>query len=114
MLIKAPFQLPAGFLPAFGYGHGRRYVALFWTACGDEACYDDGQSWAVGTCDNWLFLAMVRWPGAALWLALNGVQLGDSLREARHWLVVDSLTNEVYAAPRCLARAVVRAQALPA
>jgi hypothetical protein len=30
MLTKAPFQLPPGFLQAFGYREGRRFVALYW------------------------------------------------------------------------------------
>ena len=48
-MLKAPFPLPAGFLAAFGYSGGRRFVALFWEPCGDEACYDDGVSYACGT-----------------------------------------------------------------
>jgi hypothetical protein len=38
MLLKAPFRLPPGFLAAFGYPGGRRFVALYWEPCGDEAC----------------------------------------------------------------------------
>jgi hypothetical protein len=40
MTLKAPFQLPAGFLPAFGYRGGRRFVGLYWEPSGDEAAYD--------------------------------------------------------------------------
>lgn len=48
MFIKAPFPIPSGFLRSFGYPGPRRFVALFWTPMGDEACFDDGQSSACG------------------------------------------------------------------
>jgi hypothetical protein len=107
MWLKAPFLLPAGFLPRFGYAAGRRFVALYWEPSGDEACYDDGASYACGLSDNWLFLDFVRRPEVSRWLDEHGVHLGDSEEAARHWLVVDAQTAEVYAAPRHEARWVV-------
>src|SRR5207248_878794 len=60
MILKAPFELPPGFLTAFGYPHARRYVALFWERCGDEACYHDGVWSACGCCDNWAYLGFIH------------------------------------------------------
>jgi hypothetical protein len=108
--LKAPLTLPPGFLPAFGYHGGRRFVALFWEPCGDEACYDDGQSYACGLCDNWLFLDFMRRPTVRAWLDENGLNLGNSDEAALHWLIVDSETGEVYAAPCADAHATLRRQ----
>src|SRR5262245_23840018 len=112
MTLKAPFTLLPGFLPAFGYHGGRRFVALFWEPCGDEACYDDGQNYACGSCDNWLFLDFVQRPDVSAWLDENGLNLGNSDEAALHWLIVDAQTKEVFAAPRQEARATLLRQGL--
>jgi hypothetical protein len=112
-MLKAPFTLPPGFLAAFGYRRGRRFVGLFWEPCGDEACYDDGESYACGLCDNWLYLDLVRRPEVRRWLDDNGVNLGNSDEAATHWLVVDAGTGEAHAAPCREARAVLISQRLP-
>ena len=36
MILKAPFRLPPGFLPAFRYRGGQVFVALFWSLGGEE------------------------------------------------------------------------------
>lgn len=113
MIRKAPFRLPPGFLTAFGYPYARRFVALYWEPSGDEACYDDGQSYACGCCDNWLFLDFIRQPDVRQWLDQNAVHLGNSDEQARCWLVVDSQTNDVYAAPTGEAVRILRTQAVP-
>jgi hypothetical protein len=113
MLLKAPFRLPHGFLAKFGNDGRRRFVALFWEPCGDESCYDDGESFACGLCDNGMFLGFVYQAHVDGWLNENGIHLGDSEREARHWLVADALTGDLYAAPRSEASFVVRTQRLP-
>ncbi len=113
MLHKAPFLLPAGFLAAFGYPGGRRLVALFWEPSGDEACYDDGASYACGMCDNWLYLDYTRRADVRRWLDAHSLNLGNSDEPARHWLVADALTGDLYAAPTLEASAVVRQQRLP-
>jgi hypothetical protein len=113
MLLKAPFQLPPCFLTAFGYQNGRRFVALYWEPCGDEACYDDGVSSACGLCDNWLYLDFIHQPHVGPWLAENSIHLGNSQESAQHWLVADALTGALYAAPRGEASVVVRTQQLP-
>jgi hypothetical protein len=112
-MLKAPFRLPPGFLTAFGYPYGRRFVSLFWEPCGDEACYDDGQSYACGCCDNWLYLDFVRQPEVRNWLDANAINLGNSDESASHWLIADALTGDLYAAPQREARAIVRNQTLP-
>jgi hypothetical protein len=113
MLRKAPFTLPAGFLAAFGYPGGRRFVALFWEPSGDEACYDDGQSYACGMCDNWLYLGFIHRADVGRWLDEQGLNLGNSDEAAQDWLVADALTGDLHAAPSREASAVVRQQQLP-
>jgi hypothetical protein len=113
MTIKAPFQLPPGFLPAFGYREGRRFVALYWEPCGDEACYDDGVSYACGMSDNWLYLGFIRRPEVRRWLDEQGLNLGNSDEPATHWLIADAVTGDLYAAPRREALEIIRRQALP-
>jgi hypothetical protein len=112
MLLKAPFRLSPGFLAAFGYPGGR-FVALYWEACGDEACYDDGVSSACGLSNNWLYLDFVHRPEVWGWLDANGIHLGNSDQPASHWLVVDGSTGQLYAAPRREAHAIVFHQELP-
>jgi hypothetical protein len=114
MTIRAPFQFLPGFLQAFGYRGGRRFVALYWEPCGDEACYDDGVSYACGMADNWLYLGFIRRPEARRWLDEQGVNLGNSDEPATHWLVADAVTGDLYAAPRREAMEVVCRQQPPA
>src|SRR4051812_19725987 len=99
MILKAPFQLRPDFLAAFGYSYGRRFVALYWEPCGDEAAFDDGISSAIGMSDNWLFLALIRRPEVRRWLGGNGINLGSSDEPVTHWLIADTLTNDLFAAP---------------
>jgi hypothetical protein len=110
-MIKAPFQLPPGFLQAFGYQGSRRFVALYWEPCGDEACYDDGISYACGMSDNWLYLRFIHQADVHRWLDEHGLNLGSSDEEAKHWLIADALTNDLYAAPQREASRIVRQQA---
>jgi hypothetical protein len=113
MTIKAPFQLPPGFLPAFGYQGGRRFVALFWEPCGDEACYDDGVSYACGKSDNWRYLDFIHRPEVRRWLDERTLNLGNSDEAAEHRLIADAMTGDLYAAPRREALEIIRRQALP-
>lgn len=111
-MLKAPFRLPAGWLRSFGYPGGRRFVGLFWEPCGDEACYDDGERYACGMSDNWLYLGFIRQPQVRLWLDENGLDLGSSDESAKHWLIADASTGELFSAPVREAHAIVRAQRL--
>jgi hypothetical protein len=112
MTLKAPFLPPPDFLARSGYRGGRRLVALFREPCGDEACYDDGRSYACGPCDNWLFLDFVRRPDVRAWLDGNGLNLGNSDEAALPWLIVDALTGWVFAAQRQEARGALLRQGL--
>ena len=112
MLRKAPFTLPPGFLTAFGYPGGRRFVALFWEPSGDEACYDDGASYACGLCDNGLFLRFIHRADVHRWLDEHGLHLGSSDEPARDRLIADALTRDLYAAPCKEAGTIVRQQRL--
>ena len=112
-MLKAPVSLPAGWLGQFGYHGWRRFVALYWEPCGDEACYDDGQSSACGMSDNWLYLALIRKPELADWLHGHDIRLGDSEREAQHVLLVDALTGDLYGVERRDARSILLVQRLP-
>ncbi len=113
MLLKAPVTLPAGWLEQFGYTGGRRFVAMFWEPCGDESVFDDGVSSACGMSDNWLYLAFIRKPPLADWLHGKDIRLGDSEREALHWLLVDAQTGDLYAAGRREAASILLDQRLP-
>src|SRR4051794_24457049 len=112
MLLKAPFRLPPDFLVSFGYHGARTFVGLYWEPAGDEACYDDGQSYACGLCDNWLFLDFVRQPDVRAWMDEHSVHLGSSDEPARHWLVVNRCTGEVFATDRHEAGAILIRQGL--
>jgi hypothetical protein len=113
MILKAPFLLPPDFLAAFGYPGGRRFVALYWEPCGDEACYDDGAASACGLCDNWLYLGFVHSADVGRWLDENAIHLGNSDEGARHWLIIDASTGEVYSTPRQEAYPILLQQSLP-
>jgi hypothetical protein len=113
MILKAPFRLPPGFLAAFGYPGDRRLVALFWEPSGDEACYDDGVSYACGCSDNWLFLDFIRQRPVRDWLDRQGFNLGNSDEPATHWLIADAPTGDLFAAPERESHAIVRQQKLP-
>jgi hypothetical protein len=88
-------------------------VALYREPRGDEASYDDGVASACGLCDNRLYLELTHQAHAGLWFQENGVHLGNSDEPARHWLVADSLTGDVYAASRSEASQMVYTQQLP-
>lgn len=100
MIVKAPFRLPNGWLDQFGYPGSRRFVALYWEPCGDESCYCDGVSSACGLSDNWMYLDFVRQPHVRQWLDANGVHLGNSEEDARHWLVAEAATGDLRAMDR--------------
>jgi hypothetical protein len=112
LLIPAPLPLPPGFLVAFGYRGTRRFLALYWEPCGDESCYCDGVSTAVGMTDDWLYLDFIRQPHVLRWREEHDLDLGSSDGEAKDWLVVDSSTGKLFAAPRMEAHSIVVRQQL--
>ena len=113
MLVPAPFPLPPGFLDAVGYRGGRRLVAVWWEACGDESGCDDGAWGGCGLTDGHRLLAFLRRPDVAAWLAGCGLHLGNSDEPARDRLVFDAVAGAVYAGPRREARQAVVRQAVP-
>ncbi len=90
---QIPVKLPPSFEEAIGYKLGRRWVAFFWEPCGDEAMFDDGYCAADG---NWFaFLELIRHPTLKPWLA--DYDFGSSDSPARHWLLCDLESREIYA-----------------
>lgn len=92
---------------AIGYDGPARWVAFYWQSAGDEACWDDGRSSLCGA--NWpAYLAYTQhqkvWPHLALY------DFGSSDEPARHWLVLDRETRQLYAAPWDVAAAALRLQ----
>lgn len=112
MIVKAPFRLPDGWLNQFGYPGHRRFVGLYWEPCGDESCYCDGVSSACGLCDNWLYLAFVRQPHVRRWIDEIDIRLGNSEDEARHWLVAEVATGDLWAMDRFEASATILTEVL--
>jgi len=87
-----PVKLPESFEAALGYQGELRWVAFYWEPCGDEAMYDDGFCSGDG---NWFgFLKFVEHPRVSPWL--SDYELGSSDFEAKHWLLCDLESREVY------------------
>ena len=89
MFTKAPFLIPNDFLRAFGYPGPRRFVALYWTPMGDEACFDGGQSSACGLSDNHLYLSFLRRKDVWAWRDEKELHFGNSDEPAEYWLIVE-------------------------
>ncbi len=96
MLRQIPVKLPWSFEAALGYPRGFRWVAFFCVPAGDEAMYDDGFS--SGDCNWWGFLQFTRHPSVAPWL--KDYNLGSSDGGARHWLLCDLESREVFVGER--------------
>lgn len=96
MIKQTPVKVPESFEAALGYKGGLRWVAFYWEPCGDEAVFDDG--FCSGDC-SWLgFLNFVEHPRVKPWLAKY--DLGSSEFEAKHWLLCDLESREVYVGER--------------
>jgi hypothetical protein len=118
--LPTPFQLditpldapvPPMLEAAIGYAGAARLVAFHWQPAGDEACYDDGQTSLCGA--HWpAYLAYTQHP--AVWPHLALYDFGSSEEPARHWLLLDRATRQLYAAPWDVAGAALRLQARPA
>lgn len=90
---QIPIKLPLAFEEALGYSRGLKWAAFYWEPCGDEAMFYDGLCSA--DC-NWAgFLAFVRHPKVKPWLA--DYDFGSSDTEAKHWLLCDLETRELFA-----------------
>jgi hypothetical protein len=112
-MLKAPFRLPPDFLTAFGYPGNRRFVAIYWEPCGDEAAYEDGVSSAVGIANNWLYLNFIHQLEVFAWIEANHLNLGNSDQSAQHWWLADRLTGDLYAGTRREIYSILLRQQLP-
>jgi hypothetical protein len=107
-----PILIPNSTIPrnwerAFGYKGAARWLAAYWTPCGDEAMYDDGQ---VAATANWrAFQELTSRHRAAItnalvesgacpkddaWAALY--YFGSSDSEASHCMLLDLAERKVY------------------
>lgn len=77
---------------AVGYPGRARYVACYWTPCGDEIIYSDGRFSADGHWHAWLLFTRHR----TIAPHLEAFNLGSSDEEATHWLLVDWETYALY------------------
>jgi len=92
MIRELPVKLPQSFKDALGYPGHLKWVAFYWEPCGDEAMYDDG--YISGDGNWWGFLSFVKHSSVAPWLA--DYNLGSSDSEAKHWLLCNLESREVY------------------
>ena len=92
---------------AIGYDGPARWVAFYWQSAGDECCWDDGRASLTGA--NWgAYLAYTQ--HRAVWPHLALYDFGSSDEPARHWLVLDRETRQLYAAPWDVAAVTLRRQ----
>ncbi len=94
--LYAPIALaPANWERAVGYRGQARYLGLYWTPSGDEACWYDGREGIAG--GNWpVYLQVVD----ALPLdEEEHISLGCSEVSATYWLVLDRETRALYRVP---------------
>ncbi|MBA7623779.1 hypothetical protein ES703_31178 [subsurface metagenome] len=96
MIRQIPVKLPKSFETALGYPGDSKWAAFYWEPCGDEAMFDDGI--CSGDGNWWGFLQFVRHPSVAPWL--SPYDLGSSDSEAKHWLLCNLETREVYVGER--------------
>lgn len=99
--------LPRNWERAFGYKGAARWLAVYWTPCGDEAMYNDGQ---VSATANWrAFQELTNMYHAAITNALveSGAcpaddawaaifYFGSSDAEASHCLLLDLVERKIY------------------
>jgi hypothetical protein len=92
-LERLPVSAPPVLCEAVGYPGRARFVAFYWTPDSDEMMFTDGHISADG---NWYaWLTFVQHPEVAV--HLDPYDFGSSDNEAKHWLLIDRETNEIYA-----------------
>jgi hypothetical protein len=91
-LKKLAVQAPPMLCEAIGYPGPARYVAFYWTPCGDEIMYSDGRLSTDGHWHAWLLFT--RHKRVAPHIA--PYNLGNSDEEATHWLLIDRETYALY------------------
>lgn len=104
--LSVGLPVPPDLLETFGYGGDARFVAVYWSPCGDEVVCADGRS--SGTGQSWAFLAYRRHRAVAPLLV--GLPLGYSDEAATHCLVFDRTSGRASVAPLAEAQAFLQAQ----
>src|SRR5207244_490402 len=109
-MIQLPIGAPASLEAALGVEGDARYFGMYWTPAGDEAIVDTGASSYDG-----------YWPAYQIFVAhayvqphLRPYRLGSSDDEARHMLIVNRATRDVFVAEQHEGRAFLRTQHPPA
>lgn len=105
-MIQIPVKLPESFEEALGYQGELRWVAFYWEPCGDEAMFDDG--FCSADCNWWGFIRFVGHPRVIPWLA--DYDLGSSDFEAKHWLLCDLESREVYVGEKAEVKSFLKAE----
>jgi hypothetical protein len=90
---RLPISAPPIFSEAVGYRGDARFVAFYWTPCGDDVICTDGTVRAHGNWYAWLLFVH----HSAVALHLEPYDFGSSESEPTHWLLVDRQSNELYA-----------------
>jgi hypothetical protein len=83
--VRLEVPVPPRLAELIGYRGKARWVAFYWTACGDESFYNDGQ--VSGTGHSWPYLEFLRHPAVAP--SLTPFNLGSSDFEATECLILD-------------------------
>lgn len=101
-----PALAPQDWDRAIGYQGEARYLGLYWLAAGDEAAWDDGQSFMGGA--NWrAYQAIVDYLPLS---RADRSNLGYSECAATHWLLLDRETRRLYLVPQAPAAAFLQGQ----
>jgi hypothetical protein len=89
---RLPIPAPPILCETVGYPGQARFAAVYWTPDGDDLMFTDGHISADG---NWYaWLTIVQHPIMAI--HLYPYDFGSSDNEAKHWLLIDRETNEIY------------------
>jgi hypothetical protein len=104
-LERLSISAPPILCDAIGYRGQARFVAFYWPPGGDELMFTDGNISADGDWYAWLVFVH-HWTVAP---QLAPYDFGSSDEEAKHWLLVDRQTNELYiGAPREVCKLLVQ------
>jgi hypothetical protein len=108
-MIQLSIGAPPSLEAALGVEGDARYFGMYWTPAGDEAIVETGASSYDG-----------YWPAYQIFVAhayvqphLRGLRLGASDDEARHMLIVDRASRDVFVAELREGRKFLRAQHPP-
>ncbi len=104
-LERLSISAPPILCEAVGYRGQARFVAFYWTPAGDELMFSDGSISADGDWYAWSVFVQHR----SVAPRLAPYDFGSSDEEAKHWLLVDRQSNDLYAgAPREVCKLLVQ------